>query len=46
MLNTCFVTRVCMCVLQGAEHWDKNKAPQIFLHGVQEAEIQPRNKVG
>jgi len=27
---------------KGADHWDKTKVPQIYLHGVQDAEIAPR----
>jgi len=29
---------------KGAEFWDKTKVPQIYLHGVTEAEIAPRDK--
>jgi len=29
---------------KGAENWDKTKLPQIYLHPVQDVEIQPRKK--
>jgi len=27
---------------KGADHWDKSKVPQLYLHGVQDQEIAPR----